>query len=357
SLFLSPLSHSLSSVSLYFQSVPLCPSVSPSTVEPMDTTPCSLPQDGTGAPASAVRASVSVSQVDSHTCLGNSRPVPNNPVGSAQTFVDYRPQAACSSGLDDVTRSLVTQQHYQPLSFIHPSFQSPTPAQTRQQLARLQFQLAQSQQREEQLQRELIHRDRLLQQFLQQQLYLQHQQQHRPEQYFASLNGPPSQEPLPMNNGSLTSTQPWGSEQSPYPVASHVPLHPPTSVPSTFDPAQSSHHAQLPSTIQSDSNLEQSCQPHDPSASQRLAPVVIDCDVMETEHPDRVENCSKPERKRPQRRLTDEESQDIISRREGDAPESFQRIANAFGCSKSTVWRKRQKYLRQAKLSQKEDSQ
>jgi len=78
---------------------------------------------------------------------------------------------------------------------------------------------------------------------------------------------------------------------------------------------------------------------------------------METEHPDQVETRSKPERKRLQKRLTDEESQDIISRREGDAPESFQKIANAIGCSKSTAWRKRKKHLLQTELSQREDSQ
>ncbi|KAK3821736.1 MAG: hypothetical protein J3Q66DRAFT_438524 [Benniella sp.] len=231
------------------------------------------------------------------------------------------------------------------------------------QLAQLQFQLMQSQQREEQLQLQLevMRQDLWQQTFLrhqhhQQQLYLQQQQKHHSEQYFASQNGPPSQALCPVNNSSLTPIQPWGSE-SPYPVTSQIPLHPATSVPSTSDLAPSSLHAHLPSIIQTKLNLGQSCQPHVPSASERLTPVVIDCNKMETGRPDQVETSSKPERKRLQRRLTDEESQDIISRREGNAPESFQRIANAIGCSKSTAWRKRKKYLLQTELSQKEDSQ
>ncbi|KAK3821731.1 MAG: hypothetical protein J3Q66DRAFT_398748 [Benniella sp.] len=266
-----------------------------------------LPQDGTGAIASAVRASVS--PVDPRPCHGKYWPGP------------------------------------QPLPFIHPSHQSSLPAPTQQQLAQLQFQLVQSQQREEQLQLQLevMRQDLWQQRFQQQQLH--HQQQQCPQQFFASQNGLPSQGPLPMNNGSLTSTQPWGSEQSSYPMVSQIPLHPSKSVPSTSDLVPSSLHAQLPLTIDPDLNLRQSCQLHVPSASLILTPVVIDCDVMEIERPDRVENRSKLERKRPQRRLTDEESQDIISRREGDAPESFQTIANAIGCSKSTAWRKSKKHL------------
>jgi hypothetical protein len=44
-----------------------------------------------------------------------------------------------------------------------------------------------------------------------QQLHLQQRQQH-PEQFFASRIGPLSKEPLPVNNGSLTLTQPWALE-------------------------------------------------------------------------------------------------------------------------------------------------
>ncbi|KAK3821723.1 MAG: hypothetical protein J3Q66DRAFT_398736 [Benniella sp.] len=312
------------------------------------STPGCLPQDRTGTSDLSVHAPVPQADTHSSPAPTSSWLDPNNAEGSAQTF-DNKPQAACASG-PDVTLSFVPQQHNQTFPFINLSPQSLSPAPTQQQLAQLRFQLVQSQQREEQLQLQLIHRDQWLQQFLQQQpqqpLYLQ-QQQHRPEQYFTSQNGPPSQEPLPMNNGSLTPIQPWGSE---------IPLYPSTSVSSTSYLAPSSLHAHLPSIIQTKPNLGQSGQPHVPSASLRLAPVVMDCDVMEKDRPDRVETSSKPGRKRLQRRLTDEESQDIISRREGNAPESFQTIANAIGCSKSTAWRKRKKHLLQTKLSEREDS-
>jgi len=76
----------------------------------------------------------------------------------------------------------------------------------------------------------------------------------------------------------------------------------------------------------------------------------------DAEHQDRVEVSSRAEGKRHQKRLTDEQSRDIISRLEGEDPESYQTIANDIGCSKSTVWRQRQKFLRQTKLIQKEDS-
>jgi len=176
-----------------------------STVEPTNTTPRSLPQDGTGALASNVRSSLS--RVDS--------PGPDNAVRSAQTF-DKRLQEVRASD-PDVTHSLAPQQHYQTLPFIHPSPQSPPPSpQTQQQLTQLQWLLVQGQQREEplQLQLEVMRQDlwqqKFQQQQLQQQLYLQ--QQHHPEQYFASQESPPSQEPLLMDNGSLTPTQPWASE-------------------------------------------------------------------------------------------------------------------------------------------------
>jgi len=181
----------------------------------MITTPPSLPQDRTEAPASPVRASASVSQFDSLSCPGNSRPGPNSPVGSTQTF-DKRSLKVAESG-PDVTRSHVPQQHYQTLSFLHLPLQPP-PAPTQQQLDQLRFHLVQSQQREEQLQLQLevMRQDLWQQKFQQQQLYrqlqLQLQQQHHPEQYFASQNGPPSQGLFPVNDGSMTPTQPWASE-------------------------------------------------------------------------------------------------------------------------------------------------
>ncbi|KAK3821732.1 MAG: hypothetical protein J3Q66DRAFT_438521 [Benniella sp.] len=198
------------------------------------------------------------------------------------------------------------------LFFIHPPAQSSPPAPTQQQVAQLQFQLAQSQQREEQLQLQLevMRQDLWLQQFKQQQLYRQQQQQ------FLTQNAPPSQESLLMNNGSLASTQPWTSEL-------------------------------LPLTIQPES-----------LAPQSLAPAaMIDGNRMETERPDRVMTRRKSEGKRLQKRLTDEQWRDIMSRREANVPASYQTIANEIGCSKSTAWRQRKKYETQTKLIQKDDSQ
>jgi hypothetical protein len=123
---------------------------------------------------------------------------------SAQTF-DKILQQVCASGLD-VTHSHVPLQHHHTLPFIHPSPQSPPLPLTQQQLAQLQLQIVQSQQRE-QLQWQLVYREQLLQQFMQQQLHRQQQQQ-----FFTSHNAPPSQESLLMNHGSLVSTQPWTSE-------------------------------------------------------------------------------------------------------------------------------------------------
>jgi DNA invertase Pin-like site-specific DNA recombinase len=88
-----------------------------------------------------------------------------------------------------------------------------------------------------------------------------------------------------------------------------------------------------------------------------LSPATGDCNTQENERQDRVVTSSKTEGKRPQKRLTNEQSRDIITRCEGEDPESFQAIAKAMGCSKSTVWRHKQKHLRQTKPMQKEDSQ
>ncbi|KAK3821758.1 MAG: hypothetical protein J3Q66DRAFT_367431 [Benniella sp.] len=125
-----------------------------------------------------------------------------------------------------------------------------------------------------------------------------------------------------------------------------------TGAPSTSDPVPSSPHGHLPLTIQPEYSLGQTCQPHTPLASQSSVPATIDCNGVETERPDRVENRSKS---KYQRRLTDEQSRDIISLRERQVPLSYQTIADDIGCSKSTAWRRTKKYERQTKLIQKYD--
>ncbi|KAF9362806.1 hypothetical protein BGX34_005463, partial [Mortierella sp. NVP85] len=104
-------------------------------------------------------------------------------------------------------------------------------------------------------------------------------------------------------------------------------------------------------------SLTQPSHVHYPSTSQDPVSVTVNCNTQEPECQVRVETSGKPEAKRPQKRLTDEQSRDIISRREGEDPASYRMIANDIGCSKSTAWRQRQKYLRQTKLLQLKDSQ
>jgi DNA invertase Pin-like site-specific DNA recombinase len=88
--------------------------------------------------------------------------------------------------------------------------------------------------------------------------------------------------------------------------------------------------------------------------SQSLAPVAtIDGNKIETERPDRVVTRNGYDGKKYQKRLTDEQLRDIISRRGGDVPESYQTIAKDIGCSKSTAWRQAKKYERQTKLCRK----
>ncbi|KAK3821843.1 MAG: hypothetical protein J3Q66DRAFT_157303 [Benniella sp.] len=101
----------------------------------------------------------------------------------------------------------------------------------------------------------------------------------------------------------------------------------------------------------------QSSPVHYPSTPQIFVPSTINCNINQAERQDRDQTSNKTVASRPSRRLTHEQSRDIISRLEGEDPESFQTIAKAMGCSKSTVWRQRQKYLRQTKQIQKEDSQ
>ncbi|KAK3821591.1 MAG: hypothetical protein J3Q66DRAFT_367281 [Benniella sp.] len=102
----------------------------------------------------------------------------------------------------------------------------------------------------------------------------------------------------------------------------------------------------LSSTIQNEKNREQSWQIHSLPTIQNFVPITIDCNRNEVERQDQVELCSETEARRPRRRLTIKQSRDIISRREGGEPASYQTIAKIIGCSKSTVWRHKQKHLR-----------
>jgi DNA invertase Pin-like site-specific DNA recombinase len=98
-------------------------------------------------------------------------------------------------------------------------------------------------------------------------------------------------------------------------------------------------------------------QDHRLSTVQNIVPETTGCDRNEAERQDRGEIRSKAEAKRPQWRLTDEQSRDIISHREGLEPTSYRAIAKALGCSKSTAWRHKRKHLRQKRMMEKEDSQ
>jgi hypothetical protein len=89
---------------------------------------------------------------------------------------------------------------------------------------------------------------------------------------------------------------------------------------------------------------------HYPPVSQDPVSETVNCNTQEPGRQVRVETSGKPEAKRSQKRLTNEQSRDIILRREGEDPVSYRMIANAIGCSKSTAWRQRRKYLRQTKL-------
>ncbi|KAK3821837.1 MAG: hypothetical protein J3Q66DRAFT_367506 [Benniella sp.] len=319
-----------------------------------------LPQDRTRTPGCGVRASAS--QTDAHSFPGPASWLnPNYPVGSAHTF-GKRSLESCASGPDG-TQFFSPPTEPDPLVF-QQFYQSSPPASTQQQLTRLQWLPERSQRQEDRLQLQVIHQDQWLQQFKkqqQQQQFAYPQQQQR--QFGTSQNTSPFQE-LPMNIGPEASTtqQPWASEL-PYPLASQIPLYQPThkerqkvSVPSTSDLESSSLLGHLPFTIQPESDLGQSWRLHVPLASQGLVPATTDCNRMEKERQDRVVACSKTEGRRPQKRLTCEQSRDIVSRREGEAPESFQTIAKAMGCSKSTAWRHNRKHRAQTKPRRKEDS-
>ncbi|KAK3821593.1 MAG: hypothetical protein J3Q66DRAFT_386399 [Benniella sp.] len=133
-----------------------------------------------------------------------------------------------------------------------------------------------------------------------------------------------SQQFVPMDSGLRSSRQSWVSED-------------------------------LSSTIQTENNREQSLQDHRLSTIQNIVPEATGCDRHEAECQDRGEIRSKAEAKRPQWRLTDEQSRNIISRREGEEPASYRTIAKFIGCSKSTAWRHKRKHLCQKSMIQKED--
>ncbi|KAK3821845.1 MAG: hypothetical protein J3Q66DRAFT_438586 [Benniella sp.] len=327
-----------------------------STVEHMDTTPRSLLQGKTVAPASIDPASWHCPI----NALGSTHTFNETPLESRATGPDGTPYFSLPTGPDPLIL-----QFYQ----VHPSLQSSPPVSTHQQLTRLQWLLEQSQRRKEQLQLQLIHQNQWLQQLQQQQqqqqrqqpfAYLQQQQQH-PERLFTPQNTPPFQELLLVNKGPLTSTTQTCASELPYPLGSQTLLCQSThnerlntNVPLTSDLAPSPLRGHLPLPV---SNLEQSQPPHVPLVTQNSSPATTDCDTQEKERQDRGVACNKTEGRRPLKRLTYEQSRDIITRREGEDPESFQTIAKAMGCSKSTVWRHKQKHLRQTKPMQKEDSQ
>ncbi|KAK3821597.1 MAG: hypothetical protein J3Q66DRAFT_438416 [Benniella sp.] len=111
-----------------------------------------------------------------------------------------------------------------------------------------------------------------------------------------------------------------------------------------------------PLAIQSGNNQEHSWQVHCLPTIQKTAPSTLECNRNEAEPQDQVEIGSKTEAKRPRWRLTDEQSRDIISHRQGEKPASYGKIAKAIGCSRSTAWRHKHKHQRQKKTMQKEDA-
>ncbi|KAK3821833.1 MAG: hypothetical protein J3Q66DRAFT_427723 [Benniella sp.] len=293
----------------------------------------SLLRDRTEITGSGVSAPTLHSQPNLVLCLGFPAPACDFPLQGAATQSNTAVPTQASDGIpfeSHPTLSLfnfLTPQHPSPQS-IFLNLQVPTtealePTQRlelqhvyhpNQQLVQiLQLRLAQSQHQREQLQLQLEWQDQQIQ-HLQSQLVHSHQQHHtqHPQQVDTSRASSSFQQQrllsqlvVLMDNGIQPSTQP------------SLVHHPPT--PQTF----------LPSTI--------------------------NCTVDQTGRQDRVQTGSKTEARRTSRRLTHEQSRAIISRLEGEDPESFQTIAKALGCSKSTVWRQRQKYLRQIKQIQKED--
>ncbi|KAK3821835.1 MAG: hypothetical protein J3Q66DRAFT_386551 [Benniella sp.] len=182
----------------------------------------------------------------------------------------------------------------------------------------LQMQLAQSQQQKEQLQSQLEWQDRQIQQIQHLQWQLMHHHQQQPTDH-------PQQQPNDAQASPPSQPQQLLSQQ--FSMVENDP-----------------QLLMLPSLV------------HYSVTQQEFVPAAVNCITNEAEHQDRVEVSSRTEGKRHPKRLTDEQSRDIISRLEGEDPESYQTIANDIGCSKSTVWRQRQKHLRQTKLVQKEDS-
>ncbi|KAK3821840.1 MAG: hypothetical protein J3Q66DRAFT_157284 [Benniella sp.] len=200
----------------------------------MDTTPRSLLQGKTAAPASIDPASWHCPI----NALGSTHTFNETPLESRATGPDGTPYFSLPTGPDPLIL-----QFYQ----VHPSLQSSPPVSTHQQLTRLQWLLEQSQRREEQLQLQLIHQNQWLQHLQQEQhqqlfAYLQQQQQHL-ERSFTPQNTPPFQELLLVNNGPLTSNTRTCASELPYPLDSQTLL------------CQSTHNERLNANVPSTSDL------------------------------------------------------------------------------------------------------
>ncbi|KAK3821834.1 MAG: hypothetical protein J3Q66DRAFT_427729 [Benniella sp.] len=306
-----------------------------SKTEAMNDAIGSLPQDRTEITGSGMSAPTLHSQPNLVLCLGFPAPVCDFSLQGAATQSNTAVPTQASDGIP--LESHPTLPLFNSIPPLHPSLQSislnlqaPTmeapesaqrlemqhiPHQKQHLFQTLQLRLAHRQHQKEQLQLQLEWQDQQIQ-HLQWQLVQYHHQHH-------------TQHPQQLDTSRASSS---------------------------FQ--QQQLLSQL--VILMDNGIQPSTQPslvHYPPAPQTFLPPTINCSVDQTERQDQVQTGSKTEARRTSRRLTHEQSRDIISRLEGEDPESFQTIAKALGCSKSTVWRQRQKYLRQTKPIQKEDSQ